>query len=121
MSIRTTIDELDQIKSEISRNNSRNKFLRGRKKVLEETISSYLQNKNQTGVKYKGKSIILESIEKRKIKKKSVKERDAIAFFEDLGVSNPSDTYQRLLEVQRGEVIPQNRLRIKNIGKKSKF
>ena len=118
MSIRMIIEELDQLKKEILRNNTRNRALRERKKVLENNIAMYLKNKNQKGVKYKGTSIMIEEIEKRKIKKKSLKERDSITFFENLGVSNPTETYKQLLEVQKGEFILKNKLKIKKLKKK---
>lgn len=115
MSIKCTIDELDSVKAEISRNNLRNKILRQRKKVLEEHISTYLRSKNQSGVKYKGRSIILETKEKRLSKRKDVKERDVVTLLRELGVDNPHEAYVRLQDIQKGEPIEQHHLKIKKI------
>ena len=117
MSIKGTIDELDNVKAEIGRNNFRNKILRQRKKVLENHISAYLRSKNQTGVKYKGRSIILEAKEKRSTKRKDVKERDVVTLLRELGVDNPHEAYTQIQDVQKGEPVEQYHLKIKKINK----
>ena len=118
MSIKHSIDELDQIKAEISRNNAINRNLRQRARDLEGHIADYLQNKSQAGVKYKGRTIILETKERRLTKNKSAKERDVVTLLKQLGVDNPRDAYVQLLNAQRGDSVEQQKLMIKKIKKK---
>lgn len=115
MSIKTAIDELDRIKAEINRNNAQNKILRKRLNTLETQISNYLQSKSQAGVKYNGRTIILEKKERRGRKGKIDKEKDTISLLQELGVENPEEAYKQLLDVQRGESIEQHKLKIKKI------
>ena len=118
MSIKGSIDELDRIKSEITRNNTQNRALRKRASALEEQISHYLQSKSQAGVKYNGRTIVLEKKERHGRKGKADKQRDTIAWLRDLGVSNPAEAYSQLLNVQRGAAVEHNKLKIKRIGER---
>ena len=115
MSIKTAIDELDRIKAEIARNNTQNRILRKRLNALETQISNYLQSKSQAGVKYNGRTIVLEKKERRTRKGKIDKERDTLVLLRDLGVGNPEDAYNQLLEVQRGDSVEHHKLKIKKI------
>jgi len=115
MSIKTAIDELDRIKAEIARNNAQNRILRKRLNELENVISTYLQSKSQAGVKYNGRTIILEKKERRSRKGKMDKERDTLAFLQELGVDNPEEAYNQLINVQRGESVEHHKLKIKKI------
>ena len=115
MSIKASIDELARIKDEIARNNAHNRRLRQRVNILEEQISSYLQTKSQSGVKYNGRTIILETKERRGRKDKVSKERDAISLLRDLGVNDPVSAYSQLVEAQKGETVPHQTLKIKRI------
>ena len=115
MSIKGSIDELDRIKSEIARNNAHNRSLRQRANTLEEQISSYLQKKSQSGVKYNGRTIILETKERRGRKDKVSKERDAVFLLRELRVEDPVRAYSQLVEAQKGETIPHQTLKIKRI------
>lgn len=115
MSIKGSIDELDRIKSEITRNNAINRDLRKRAHTLEQQISVYLQSKSQAGVKYKGRTIVLETKERRSRKGKADKERDTMALLRELGVHNPTEAYSQLLDVQRGDAVEQHKLKIKKI------
>lgn len=115
MSIKSYVDELEQLQIEIKRNNIHNRTLRQRSKELEANIANYLAEKGQTGLKYHGKAIVLENKESRPQKKKKEKEVDIISFFEKLGVENPNDAYTRLQEVQRGEPIEQQKIKFKKL------
>lgn len=116
MSIKSYLDELDNINTEIKNNNFRNKFLRKRKKELEENIKKYLNSKDQNGIKYKGKAIILQNKERRLIKKKKEKEEDIISLLKSLGVKNSKKAYQELLNTQKGEYIEEQQLKFQNLS-----
>ena len=89
MSIKPAIDELEQLNAEITRNNASNKKLRQRMKVLEQQIAEYLQHQATGGVKYNGRSVVLETRDHHPIKSKSQKEQAVHDFFQDLGVADP--------------------------------
>ena len=115
MSIKTAIDELDRIKAEIARNNAQNRALRRRLNVLETQISTYLQSKSQAGVKYNGRTIVLEKKERRQRKGRIDKERDTLTLLRNLGVEDPDEAYSQLLDVQRGDAVEHHKLKIKKI------
>jgi hypothetical protein len=115
MSIKQSIDELERIKAEMTRNNAHNRTLRKRAHVLESQISDYLQSKSQSGVKYKGRAIILETKERRARKNKVDKQRDAVAFLKELGVEDPLQAYLELLDVQKGDATEHHKLKFKKI------
>jgi len=115
MSIKNAIDELDLIKMEINRNNIQNRSLRKRASYLEEQISNYLQSKSQSGVKYNGRTIMLETKERRIRKGKIDKQRDTVELLRELGVMDPEEAYTQLVEVQRGNPVEHHKLKIKKI------
>jgi hypothetical protein len=116
MSIQACLDELDEISKEIKANNIKNKNLRIRAKELQDNIQTYLTNKEQPGLKYKGKAILLESKEKHMRKKKTEKEADTLAYLESIGVHNPKDAYNKILGLQKGEAYHDKKLMIKDIS-----
>lgn len=117
MSIKGYVDELEQIQVEIKHNNARNKILRQRAKELEMNIADYLEEKGQHGLKYKGRAIMVESKETRPAKKKKEKEADVITLLGELGVFEPEQAYVRLLDVQKGVPVPQQKIKFKKLPK----
>lgn len=113
MSLKGYVEELNQLKLEINRNNAVNKKLRIRAKELEHSIKEYLQQKNQNGLKYNGQAIIVENKEKRTNKSKKEKYESAISFLHSIGVSNPEEAYLQLEDLKKGDVIEQTTLKFK--------
>jgi len=118
MSIKSTVDELDRIEAEIKRNNTINCKLRKRVKVLKTNITDYLVEKNQLGMKYKGREIRVEPKDRRPPKKKADKREDGIAALKEEGVHNPEAVYDKLILSQKGDIINENKLKIKKIKEK---
>lgn len=118
MSIQSDLDELDEINKEIKANNIRNKALRGRIEELNIRIQTYLTNKEQPGLKYKNKAILLENKAKHTRKTKKDKEADTIAYLESIGMSNPKDIYEKIQTLQKGEAYYDQKLMIKDITAK---
>ena len=114
-SIKSYVDEIERINAEISRNCKRNRDLRLRAKELENNIADYLKSKEQAGLKYNGTAIIIESKAKRVAKKKKDKERDVIELLSSLGVSDTTEAYKKLIDVQRGEEVDIEKLSFKKI------
>ena len=117
MSIKETINELDKLKTEIKRNNSLNRALRQRSKILEEQISSYLETKAPSGVKWGDRSIVLQTSERRPVKSKSAKQRDVLSVLEELGINDPHKVYGRIVDAQKGDSVEHKKLLIKKIKK----
>lgn len=117
MSIKSYLDELEQLHAEIKRNNIRNRMLRQRSKELEDNIKEYLSNKGQHGVKYKGRAIVMESKDHRPPKKKKEKEEDVVALLERLGIDDARDAYNKIMDVQKGEPIEQHKIKYKKLPK----
>ena len=115
MSLKGYVEELNQLKLEINRNNAINKKLRTRAKELEQTIKDYLQEKNQNGLKYNGQAILVENIEKRPNKSNKEKYEATISFLSSIGVSNPEEAYTQLEELKKGEAIEKTTLKFKKI------
>lgn len=116
MSLKGYVDELNHINAEIKRNNLSNKKLRIRAKDLEKSIKEYLQEKNQSGLKYNGQAILVEHKEKRVNKTKKVREQDAISYLQSLGIQNPEETYLKLEDVKKGETVEETKLKFKKIN-----
>jgi hypothetical protein len=112
MSISQYLEELDNIRKEISRNNARNRGLRTRASILEDNIRDFLQEREQQGVKFNDKAIYLESKPSFQIKKKKDKKEDTIVMLKSMGVDNPQDAYVNLMNVQRGEQYEKSKLKI---------
>jgi len=117
MSIKSYVDELEQIQTEIKHNNLRNRGLRQRAKELEANISLYLAGKGQHGLKYKGRAIVLESKEKRPTKKKKDKEASIISLLEEWGLHDTENAYKNLLEVQKEEAVEEQKIKFKKLSK----
>ena len=103
MSIKSYVDELEEIQTEIKRNNMKNTQLRERTKELEKNIKHYLDEKGQPGLKYKGKAIMIEEKEVRPAKKKKDREHAMISLFEEMGISDPKEALLKFQDVQKGE------------------
>ena len=115
MSIKGYVDELNMLNEEIKRNNMRNRKLRARVKELESNIASYLESKEQTGVKYNGQAIVVEHKAKHLAKKKKDKEEDVINLLRTLGVEDVDYAYQKLQEAQRGETVEHTKLKVSKL------
>jgi vacuolar-type H+-ATPase subunit I/STV1 len=116
MSIKSYLDELENLQAEIKRNNTRNKILRQRIKELEANIRDYLEQKGQHGLKYNGNAIIVEQRERRPAKKKKDREADVLSLLESLGIEDPSYVYNKLQEIQKGEPIAEQKIKFKKIN-----
>jgi hypothetical protein len=117
MSIKSCVDELEEIQNEIKRNNIKNSKLRQRTKELELNIKNYLDEKGQPGLKYKGKAIMIEEKEVRPAKKRKDREQAMISLFEELGVSDPREAFLRLQDVQKGEKTEKTVIKFKKLPK----
>ena len=115
MLIKSQIDELDKIQLEIKRNNTSNKFLKQRAKEIEQSITNYLEEKNEPGLKYNGKAIVIENKEKRLQKSKKDKKSDVVTLLENLGVNEPDNVYDKILDVQKKSPVSERKIKLKKL------
>jgi hypothetical protein len=103
MSLQTSIKELDDIKVELKRLNSKRSTLLRRKNELETLISKYIKDQNLPGLKYNGVAIIVE--EKVAYNRKPVKESedDSIKLLQQYGIHSPRRVLSELAEMRRGD------------------
>jgi hypothetical protein len=111
----SALEEIYKISLEIKEANKKLKSLRDRKKELEQDVINYLEETDQPAVKYKNIVVISDQGEKRKRKKKKDKETDCIKTLKALGVNNPKDAFEKILESMRGEKTSITKLKLKNI------
>lgn len=117
MSIQTDVNELNNILIEIKRLNKTVAELRKRKKEIEGRITSFLQSKEQPGVKYKGMAIIAEDAKKVCYKSKKDKEQSGIETLKKYGIHNPDEVLKEVMSSMRGEELEMKKLKIKKINK----
>ena len=103
MSVADTVRELKALTLEIKTRSAELKELRLNKKKCEDEIITYLQEKEQPGIKVQDYVVMAETKDKRIRKKKSDKERDAQEVLERYGIQEPKKVLTELLESMRGE------------------
>ena len=113
--IKADVNELNCIKEEIRRLSFRLKDLRKKASDVEGRIISYLEEKQQPGVKYKGTAIIIENKNRKVRKKKNQLEEDALDVLKQHGVSNAHEVLGQILKARSGEVVTCSKLKIQKI------
>lgn len=115
MSIQGDITELNNVNNEIKRLSLELKKLRNQSKNIELRIVNFLKEKEQPGVKYQGKAIILESKEKYVKKKKNEQETDALEVISRFNIPEPEKVLKEILDARKGDVTEISKLKIKKI------
>ena len=78
-------------------------------------ISVYLHEKNEPGLKYNGKAIIIENKEKRNQKSKKDKKTDVVSLLEELGVNEADIVYDKILDVQKKAPFSERKIKLKKL------
>jgi hypothetical protein len=112
MMIQECINELEAVKLEIKRNSESTKRLRTRAHELEEEIKTYLDSKQQQGLKYKDQRITLENTVKRPRKAQKKKTEELIEWFKERGFVDPERACMEIKDLQQGNEIETIRLRV---------
>ena len=115
MSIKSDINELNQINLEIKTLTDRVKNLKKLSKEVEKRIINYLNEKNQPGIKYNGSAVIVESKSRVIRKGENAKKQDAIRVLRNNGVSDPEHILNELTEAQKGSKIGLQKIKINKI------
>ena len=102
MSIKPEINELNEINIEIKRLSGQLSVLRLRKKVVEKSVVTYLESKEQPGVKFNNTAIVVETKTKRLTKKKNERDIDALRILSEYGINDPKKVLNDILETRKG-------------------
>jgi hypothetical protein len=117
MSISGLVTELNSINAEIKRTSNILKTLRQKKGEVEHNIVEFLREKDQPGVKFQGKAVILETKPVRLSKKKADREADSIRIISRYVDDNPEQVLNEILEARKGEQQEVSKIKIKDISK----
>jgi len=109
------IDEIENIKYEISRFRQGIKKLKDRQKTIENELQKYIREKNQPGFKYNNIIVTLDNRNKLKRKTKKQKQEDQIQALKTLGIPNPNEVIQALNKSGKGNVIKYEAVKIRNL------
>lgn len=117
--IRSYVRELETVQHEMKGLRARIKKLRETELRIKQNINTYLASKNQVGVKFEGKAVVLEPVVKRAKKPKEEKQRDQITALQKFGLTAETATQaiQALTEANRGEEVPEEKLKIVDMNK----
>uniref|UniRef100_A0A6C0KGE3 Uncharacterized protein n=1 Tax=viral metagenome TaxID=1070528 RepID=A0A6C0KGE3_9ZZZZ len=110
------VTELKDLSLDIKRRAGELSKLRKRKDEIEKKICEFLVQQDQPGVKYRDVAVILEKNKyKRLPKKKAQKEEDAVNVLKHYGVGNAEKILAEVIETMKGEEVPKNSIRLKNV------
>ena len=113
-SIQGNVQELKEINVEIKRLQNETKQLKKRSQELEKFIISYLNEKEQPGLKYQNTAILIENKAKRVGKTKKDIESQAIRILQESGINNPREVLDKINESKRGEKIEMQKVKMQD-------
>ena len=114
-SITGDVNELNDLNIEIKRLGQQLRQLRQKAKAAESRIVEFLKEKDQVGVRYQGRAIVVENKPKRAPKKKSDREADVIKVLQDYNIPNPDVALKEILNSYQGNVVEAPKLKIKKL------
>lgn len=113
-SIQNNVQELKDINNEIKRLQIETKKLKKRAQDIEKNILSYLNEKEQPGLKYQNTAIIIENKAKRVTKPKKDIDANAVKILEEVGVFNAREILSKIAESRKGEQIQMQKVKLQN-------
>ena len=121
MSITGEINELKSINQEIARLSNNLKELRKKKRTLENKITTFIEEQDQPGLKYKGQQYKCKTTKVSDRKRTMLtKKNDGCGVLEKYGISesNANTIMKEIMDAMKGEPIEQTKLVIKDIKQK---
>jgi len=115
-SIQGYVAELKNINVEIKRLQNEIKKFKKRAVEVEKNILTYLNEKEQPGVKYQNTAIIIENKAKRIAKTRKDVESEALRILQNNGVANPQEVLKQITESRKGDKVEMQKVKIQNIG-----
>lgn len=114
------VTELKELCVQIKKHSTELKKFRKRKDELEKKIEEFLVEKDQPGVKYRDVAVILEKNKYKRVpKKKEQKKMDCINVLTHYGIGNAEKILSEIIETMKGDEVPKNSIRLKEINKYS--
>lgn len=113
MSIREKLVELDRIKQEIKNLNLKRRTLLNRQKEIYVLIDDFLKEKDQPGMRYNGKAIILSTKQVNKRLPPKDKDKNVLDLLQKYNISDPERMLEELKESMKGEAIIKREIKIK--------
>ena len=114
-SIQNNVQELKNINTEIKRLQIETKKLKKRAQDIEKNILSYLNEKEQPGLKYQNTAIIIENKAKRIIRSKKDVDSNAIKILEENGVYNAREILNKIKESRKGDEVQMQKVKLQNL------
>lgn len=116
-SIQQNVQELKNINTEIKRLQIETKKLKKHAQDIEKNILSYLNEKEQPGLKYQNTAIIIENKAKRITRSKKDVDSNAIKILEENGVYNAREILNKIKESRKGDEIQMQKVKLQNLWK----
>jgi hypothetical protein len=114
-SIQNNVQELKDINTEIKRLQIESKRLKKRAQDIEKNILSYLNEKEQPGLKYQNTAIIIENKAKRVGRSKKDNDINMIKILEENGVYNAREILNKIKESGKGEQIQMQKVKLQTL------
>ncbi len=108
------VKELENIGEEIKRLRKTISVLRKRQKELTTHVSSFLEEKRQPGLKYRGVAVTVQEKGKREYKKRADKYSDGIAVLKSYGINHADEALEELLEAMKGAPRTEKTLKLRS-------
>ena len=118
MSIQGYIQELSTNREEQKKLRMELKKLRKLAKIAETNILVYLQNKEQSGLKFRDTAIIIDHKLKRTNKPKDQQKDDVLKVLQEHGINDPETVLNEIKEAKLGTPMDNLQLKIKKIKNK---
>ena len=111
------VNELKNINIAIKNYRKQIADLKKRGTTLEKNILTYLNEKDQPGVKHQNVAIIIEN-KPKKVKNKQTIEKECMRILQENGITNPKLVLNQITETKKGESIGMQKIKIQDIEKK---
>lgn len=113
--IQSDVSELKNINTEIKRLQTETKKLKKRAQEIEKSIITYLNEKEQPGVKYQNTAIIVENKTKKILKSKKDIENNTFRILQENGVHNAKEIMDKINEGKKSEEIQMQKVKLQNL------
>ena len=111
------VNELKNINIAIKNYRKQIADLKKRGTTLEKNILTYLNEKDQPGVKHQNVAIIIEN-KPKKVKNKQTIEKECMRILQENGITNHKLVLNQITETKKGESIGMQKIKIQDIEKK---
>lgn len=105
MSVKSDVEELQKLNSEIKRTAETLKKLRAAKVAVEGRIADFLKEKDLPGVKYNENVILLKQKSSNKSKPKKIRQGEIIDLLVNSGVTDPEGLLKKMNSIGKEKVM----------------